>query len=393
MTVHLDGLAVELDQVEDLDQLGGRPIGADQLGDSAGVSDMPLTFAFDPDGNADPVGLMQAWASVDAMYRKRFDALIVCLDFTVPETVQASWPTGIGSFDGGIAVVKSGNDVFCWIGPGSGKFDYAAWAVFAVRGTGVFASASSDAQAWINTLWSGYLIDLKGQVSAAINAALGPGGRVQLVGFSLGAAMAMLLGRALASTAGVTVDVVGFGTPRPIANSAALLPGALRIFRVTALNDPVDLVPPTYHLSLMGGTVQSLPLPTAWDNVGLRFVMDAAGNLSAQVDPPSPSLDEFLALLAQNILLHLASNYTDSISPFYARRRRADNEAPGQANWQNMALAIDNSQPFHEGYVYIEDELTLFQRVARQQAQRVYPTDLRVLSNEESMPPVWGIDP
>jgi len=372
-----------------------------------------LQFAFDAQGNPNPNGMMMAWAGVDAMYKQRVSALGLCLDWNVPETIVQSWPNGIGAYDGGIVVVKSGPNCFVWIGPGSGIFDYVRWIGDYLLGSigrtfarealspavSVSAITSSDVNAWINTLWAAYLLDIKGQVAAAVTRALEAGGRVQVVGFSLGGAMAVLFARFLAQTSTMNVDAIGFGQPRPLANSMSALPGAIRSFRITAIGDPVDLAPPTYAIVANGLGSSSLPTPTAWANYGTRYVVDQFSALTQVDDPPSPEPLPMAMQLTQ-LQRHHNNNYTQAISAYYVAATRATNTSRDANDYQNMAYAVDADEIFlvdraFNTPTFFGASAALLTPISSPPA-RPSGSSAIIVSNagdDVVMPPVWGKDP
>lgn len=274
-----------------------------------------LKRVINPDNSINPLGVFQAWTGCMSMYKQREDAVQAMMDKrTVAEFVQKVWLPGIGSQDGGIAMAWSADDIYIWVGPATGLIDYAQ---FALVGTSAVASLAS--QAWGNTLWQSYLIDVLGAIRAQLALISQPGRFVQIAGFSQGAAMATLLARALSQQVnGYVVNAVGFGQPKTIANS--FLPAVNeKVVRIVNLNDPVDLVPPLDDIRTEGGPYPGLPVPTAWANYGRRYQINETLDLVQQNDLPTPPIPQLLLNLTNNIGQHTAGAYSGAVSGMYAR--------------------------------------------------------------------------
>lgn len=273
-----------------------------------------LTRVINPDDTINPLGLYQAWTGVFAMYKARPFGVLALLDDTQGERARKFFQLGIGLQDGGIAIVQSQGMAYVFLGPASGLIDYATFAAVGVR-----AIASSLPSAWGVVLWQQYLTAIFSQIQAEIASFVPPGGRVQVAGFSQGAAMAILVGRALANMpVPYVVDSIGFGTPRPLADSfTALL--THKTARFTNGSDPVDLVPPTYLITPIGGPLTGLPTPTAWANYGTRYVIGGLNPPILTPDPVSPTQVELLELFLSDIAMHTSGNYTQAIAGQYSQ--------------------------------------------------------------------------
>lgn len=227
------------------------------------------------------LAIMQAWAGVFSVYKGRPNTLSNVLQS--PTESLTYWTTDkIGNFDGGLAVVKSGPNVYVFIGPASGLSTYAAWTVL-----GINAIANGGANAWVNELWSGFLGDISTLVMSQVRAALGDGGFVEVVGFSQGGAMATYVARLLrVNNIAANVYVVGFGTPRCLGEGFPPDPQIASFYYQNML-DPVNFLPPAVDLQAVGGTIPPLPIPARWAENSSLFRITYNGDLSAITPPPT----------------------------------------------------------------------------------------------------------
>lgn len=301
--------------------------------------------AVNSSNSIDPVGVVQAWAGVVTMHLNRGTDFSVMLDANAGERTLGYFQGGQGNYDGSFEAWVSNGDVYVWIAPGSGLVDYLAWAAI-----GLHAVADASCAAWVNTVWSGYLADIFSAIKNMIAPALTPASKVQITGFSLGGAMAGLVGQRL-KVEGMQneVSLVGFGMPRFITNSLQIQTG-LSMVRFVNVLDPVDLIPPASKLTLDGGTVLGLPLPTSWQDFGRRYLIHENGTLEQVPDPPWPGDSAFAALLPFYIMNHHWKGYTGAVQDLYARWVAENGGTEDGGKWMNYANAIVDNWPISRNF-------------------------------------------
>jgi len=294
---------------------------------------MNLQPALNDDGiSLNPSGVIQAWAGVYAAYSKRPDVFSHYVQFG--GTID-SLLTPINDFDGNYFTYKQGNDFYVFIGPQSGKEDYAAWGLLGIipeliGGVALFpppwgsqsvsAVGSTQIGEWANTVWQASVLDIFDRILSKITPFLQADSRIQLVGFSMSGALAQMIGLAMA-VRGITnrVNMVGFGMPRGLAPIPAW-PANLHPVRFTLQGDPIDLIPPVDQIGPIGGPLPNRPTPTQWGSWGERYLfLGQSGNLLQQDDPAWPGDVAFIATVPLAITNHVPKNYSGAVKAYYAK--------------------------------------------------------------------------